>query len=181
WNIPENILREETLPRLARDPDYLTRSHLEVIGTSGREIDPEEIDWSDPEATHGIRLRQTPGPDNALGTVKFVFPNHFDVYLHDTPNDALFNRPVRTLSHGCIRVENPKGLANYVLRDRDEWTQERIGHAMQSGKEQAVTLKHHLPVHIVYLTAWVQPDGAVKFFDDPYGLDRKQARIFYKA
>jgi L,D-transpeptidase YcbB len=178
WNIPENILREETLPRLARDPEFLERNNMEVVGTSGSDVlDPEAIDWSDPEQVAGVRIRQRPGPDNALGSVKFVFPNHFNIYLHDTPTEKLFNRPTRALSHGCIRVENPVGLANYVLRDRPEWSGDRIQAAMNRRSEQAVTLKNRLPVHITYFTAWVEPDGTVKFLDDPYGLDRKQAIV----
>ena len=189
WNIPTKILREETLPRLARDPDYLRRNNLEVVGTSGhvvvRASDEEDddgeavdaIDWSDPEAVKGLRLRQAPGPSNALGLVKFIFPNHFDVYLHDTPNDRLFNKPKRALSHGCIRIENPVGLAEYVLRDRPEWTQPRIRNAMSSATEQSVTLKKPLPVHLAYFTVWAGADGSVSFLDDPYGLDAKQMSL----
>lgn len=178
WNIPENILREETLPRAARDPEFLVRNNIEVVGTSGEDaVDPSSIDWSNPDETAGLRLRQAPGPDSALGLVKFIFPNHFNVYLHDTPNDRLFNTPVRALSHGCIRVENPVGLAKYVLEDRTEWSDDRIVAAMNRPSEQAVTLKHRLPVHIAYFTAWVQPDGTVAFLDDVYGLDRRQAAI----
>src|SRR5206468_3379836 len=149
----EKILREETLPRIARDPDYLRRNNIEVVGTSGGDGDAVEaasIDWSDPDATKGLRFRQNPGPDNALGQVKFIFPNHFNVYLHDTPNDRLFNKPHRALSHGCIRIEQPMVLARYVLKDRPEWTEPRIATAMSSQTEQAVTLKTRLPVHIGY-------------------------------
>ena len=92
WNIPDKILREETLPRVAGDPDYLARNNMEVVGTSGEVIDVASVDWSDEEATRGLRFRQTPGPENALGLVKFIFPNHFNVYLHDTPGDRLFNK-----------------------------------------------------------------------------------------
>lgn len=149
WNIPENILREETLPRVARDPEYLVRNNIEVV--SGRSVlDPGSIDWADAESTRGLRFRQGPGPENALGLVKFIFPNHFNVYLHDTPGDRLFNRPSRTLSHGCIRVEKPVTLAEYVLRDQPQWTNERIVRAMKAQSEQAVTLKKSLRVHIGY-------------------------------
>lgn len=179
WNIPENILREETLPRLARDPGFLERSNMEVVGTSGagEVLAAESIDWSDPEQTAGLRVRQRPGPDNALGTVKFIFPNHFNVYLHDTPSDRLFNKEKRALSHGCIRVEDPLALAEYVMRDRSEWSRDRIVAAMNRRSEQAVTLKNRLPVHITYFTVWVQQDGTVAYLDDPYGLDAKQAIV----
>ena len=175
WNIPESILREETLPRLMEDPDYLARNNMEVVGTSGEVVDAAAVDWSDAEATKGLRFRQAPGPENALGLVKFIFPNHFNVYLHDTPGDALFKKPVRALSHGCIRLEQPVALAEYVLADRGSWTGPRITKAMHAKEEQSVTLKEPLPVHIGYWTAWVEEDGRVTFTDDPYGLDRKHA------
>jgi murein L,D-transpeptidase YcbB/YkuD len=176
WNIPESILREETLPRLARDPDYLRRNNLEIVGTSGT-IDPSEVDWSDESATRTIKLRQAPGPENALGLVKFIFPNHFNVYLHDTPGDRLFARDKRALSHGCIRVEKPVALADYVLKGKAEWTEPRIVAAMNAEREQTVKLGQALPVHIGYWTAWVEPDASVSYTDDPYGIDAAHARL----
>jgi murein L,D-transpeptidase YcbB/YkuD len=180
WNIPENILREETLPRVARDHDFLERNNIEVVGTSGT-LDPGEIDWSDESITSNLRFRQRPGPDNALGLVKFIFPNHFNIYLHDTPTDRLFARPHRAFSHGCIRIENPVGLAEYVLRDQPQWTAQRITTAMNAGHEQHVKLKQPLPVHIGYWTAWVEPDGSVTYTDDPYHIDEGHARVLTKA
>ena len=180
WNIPANILRDETLPRVARDPGFLERNNIEVVGTSGIDdeaFDPATIDWSDEAATEGLRFRQRPGPENALGLVKFIFPNHFDVYLHDTPGDRLFFREKRTFSHGCIRIEDPVSLAKYVLRDQPEWTEARITRAMGTRREQAVTLKETLPVHIGYWTAWVEPDGSVTFTGDPYGIDQAHMRL----
>jgi murein L,D-transpeptidase YcbB/YkuD len=179
WNIPPDILRNETLPRVVSDPSYLDRNNIEVVGTSGTDaIDASSIDWSDEEATRGLRFRQKPGDENALGLVKFIFPNHFNVYLHDTPGDHLFNKEQRTLSHGCIRVEDPVALAEYVMRDHEKWDPPRIQAAMHAGKEQAVTLKRKLPVHIGYWTAWVESDGkTVTYTDDPYGIDRKHLRL----
>jgi murein L,D-transpeptidase YcbB/YkuD len=180
WNIPPEILRNETLPRVVSDPDYLQRNNIEVVGTGGKGelLDPSDIDWSDEEETKGLRFRQAPGPENALGLVKFIFPNHFNVYLHDTPGDKLFFREKRTLSHGCIRVEQPVELARYVLGDRPEWTEPRIRTAMGANREQTVTLKQPLRVHIGYWTAWVEPDGrTVTFTDDPYGIDPKHAQL----
>jgi murein L,D-transpeptidase YcbB/YkuD len=176
WNIPENILREETLPRAVSDPAYLARNNIEVV-SGGEVIDPASIDWADASATTGLRFRQEPGDKNALGLVKFIFPNHFNVYLHDTPSDRLFNRATRALSHGCIRVEQPLALAEYVLRDHPQWTSDRMVKAMNSHSEQAVTLKTKLPVHIGYWTAWVEGDGSVTFLGDPYGIDQAQARM----
>ena len=121
-----------------------------------------------------LHFRQAPGPKNALGLVKFQFPNPFDIYMHDTPQNALFNKEHRALSHGCVRLENPVALAEYVLRDKPEWTMEKIDEAMNAGQERAVALKEHLPVHIGYFTAWVNPDGSVTYTDDPYELDERQ-------
>lgn len=174
WNVPESIIRNEMLPRLVNDPGYLERQDIQVLGTSGDVVDAEGVDWGDEAAVARLHFRQEPGPKNALGLVKFVFPNQFDVYMHDTPTDSLFNKPQRALSHGCIRLENPVALAKYVLRDRPEWTPEKISAAMDAGHEQAVPLKEHLPVHIGYFTAWVNADGSVTYTDDPYNLDEKQ-------
>jgi murein L,D-transpeptidase YcbB/YkuD len=181
WNIPPGILRNETLPRIARDPDWLRRNNMEVVGTSGDVVDASAVDWSDPEKVKNLRFRQAPGPENALGLVKFIFPNNFSVYLHDTPTDKLFFKERRALSHGCIRVENPIGLAHYVMRDRPEWTPERIATAMHAKHEQIVKLKDPIPVHIGYWTAWIEPDGkTVTYTDDPYGIDARQLATMKK-
>jgi murein L,D-transpeptidase YcbB/YkuD len=183
WNIPANILREETLPRVARDPDFLRRNNIEVVGTSGEggELDLQSIDWSDESATRNLRFRQRPGDDNALGLVKFIFPNHFSVYLHDTPGDHLFFKENRALSHGCIRIEDPVAMAKYVMRDQPEWTETKIRSAMSAGREQTVRLKMTLPVHIGYWTAWVEPDGkTVTYTGDPYRIDPAHARVVKK-
>ena len=121
-----------------------------------------------------LRLRQRPGVKNALGLVKFVFPNHASVYLHDTPADTLFNRTARALSHGCVRVERPTDLAYELLRSNG-WDRKRIVTAMQGESEQWVRLTQAVPVHLVYLTAWVDDSGAVQFRRDIYEHDRRQA------
>jgi murein L,D-transpeptidase YcbB/YkuD len=178
WNIPESIMREETAPRVVENPDYLAQAGIEVVRTHearGEPVDPADVDWSTDLASQGLRLRQVPGPDNALGLVKFVFPNHFNVYLHDTPTDRLFERAERALSHGCIRVEQPTTLAEYVLGDLPAWTPERIATAMHTREETVVKLRTPLPVHLGYWTTWVQPDGSIRFTDDPYRVDRRQA------
>jgi murein L,D-transpeptidase YcbB/YkuD len=174
WNVPESIIRKEMLPKLVDDPGFLQRQNIQVVGTSGEVIDEEAVDWYDESAVARLHFRQEPGPTNALGLVKFQFPNPFDIYMHDTPQDALFNKERRALSHGCIRLENPVALAQYVLRDKREWTNERISAAMNAGHEHVVPLKEHIPVHIGYFTAWVNPDGSVTYSDDPYKLDQKQ-------
>jgi murein L,D-transpeptidase YcbB/YkuD len=174
WNIPESILTKETLPRILADPDYARRQNLEVVRVSGKTVevlDPAEIDWES-AGESDIQLRQRPGAANALGLVKFIFPNRHNVYLHDTPADNLFDRLTRTFSHGCIRVEKPQELAEYVLRDQSEWTPERIQKAMRAGEEKHVSLREPLFVHILYFTAWVDDGGELQLVKDVYGYDR---------
>jgi murein L,D-transpeptidase YcbB/YkuD len=117
-------------------------------------------------------VRQRPGPNNALGKVKFLFPNRFNVYLHDTPSRSLFSRSVRTFSHGCIRVEKPVDLAEYLLREDPGWTRRKIESVLGDGRERWLAVPRPLPVHIAYWTAWVDASGAVQFRDDVYGRDR---------
>lgn len=177
WNIPEQIVRDETVPRALSDPGFLSRNNIEVVGTSGEVLDPETIDWTNAGSDKTLRFRQKPGADNSLGLVKFVFPNHFNVYLHDTPADALFARIERDFSHGCMRVEQPLELAQYVLKDQPEWTTDRITAAMHAGKEQTVKLTRALPVHVVYFTVMPYANGAVQFREDIYGYDSMQTRL----
>ena len=129
----------------------------------------------DTESLKQLSVRQRPGARNALGHVKFLFPNPYDVYLHDTPSDSLFSRQSRALSHGCVRVEEPETLANCVLRDDPGWPTERILTAMHSGHEQHVKLRSPIPVHIVYFTAWVDKDGGMHFQQDVYGYDARSS------
>ena len=125
----------------------------------------------------GTQLRQRPGPGNALGLVKFLLPNPFGVYLHDTPEDALFARPRRDKSHGCVRVERPFDLARFALAGAPEWTPARIKSAMAAGGERHVPLPEPLPVFVTYLTAWTDPDGVTRFFPDVYEHDEAQQRL----
>jgi murein L,D-transpeptidase YcbB/YkuD len=172
WNIPETIALEETAPAVLRDPNYLARNNMEVINASGRVMSPADVPWDDEQALRGLSFRQRPGANNALGFVKFLFPNRYNVYIHDTPADALFSRIGRAFSHGCIRVEEPETLAQYVLRDRSEWTPDAILTAMRAGEERHVKLNSPIPVHIVYLTSWVDDAGGLHFQPDIYGYDR---------
>lgn len=184
WNIPESILRQETLAQIAEDPGFMARAGIEAVRVSGdavERIDAAAIDWSVDLAEQGVRFRQAPGPENALGRVKFIFPNHFSVYLHDTPNTAVFDRARRAYSHGCVRVEDPVGLAQQVLREEPGWTRDRIVAAMDAREETVVRLEHPIPVHLGYWTAWVQQDGTVAFTDDPYGLDRRHDEALRRA
>jgi murein L,D-transpeptidase YcbB/YkuD len=177
WNVPDSIAEGETAPAAARDPSFLRRQNIEILrrtGSGTEQVDPASVNWEDPDAIKALAFRQKPGAKNALGHVKFLFPNPFDVYLHDTPADGLFARGGRALSHGCIRLERPEELAKYILRDKPEWTDGRIKEAMDAGEEKHVALKEKMPVHIVYFTAWPTGDGDVELFDDIYGLDATQ-------
>jgi murein L,D-transpeptidase YcbB/YkuD len=174
WNLPLDITRAETVPRLRRDPHYLTRKGFEVTDHSGQIAVSGAVNANTlAEIQSGkLLVRQKPGQSNALGLMKFIFPNEFDVYLHSTPSPQLFNQSRRDFSHGCIRVEKPAELADWLLRDQPEWTLEKIRAAMQSGPDnQQVNLSMPLPVVIMYLTAIVEEDGQVYFFNDIYGHD----------
>jgi L,D-transpeptidase YcbB len=156
WNVPSSILRNEILPALRRHPDYLRRHDMEIVSAPGAPL----------------RVRQRPGPSNALGLIKFVFPNDYDVYMHGTPAPALFGRARRDFSHGCIRIEDPIGLAVWVLSDQPAWSRERIVAAMNSRASLRVALERPVRVVLFYLTAVVTPDdGLVRFADDIYGHD----------
>jgi murein L,D-transpeptidase YcbB/YkuD len=174
WNVPPNIAEGETLPAIMTDPEFLNRQNMEILDVSGNPVDPSSVDLSDPKK---YRFRQRPGADNSLGLVKFMFPNQFDVYLHDTPADSLFARASRSYSHGCVRLERPVDLAKYVLRDQPEWTEERIETAMHAGEEQHVKLKTPIPVYLGYWTARVSADGFVQFRKDIYGIDGRQLAL----
>jgi murein L,D-transpeptidase YcbB/YkuD len=172
WNVPQTIAKDETLPSALRDPSFLQRTNMEVLDDKGQVVDPASIDL---ERAGDYRFRQRPGSSNALGLVKFMFPNEFNVYLHDTPADSLFARASRSFSHGCVRVEQPEALAEYLLKDRAEWTRETIAAAMHAGEERTVTLREPVPVSIGYWTVDITPDGKAAFMPDVYGLDARQA------
>jgi L,D-transpeptidase YcbB len=171
WNIPESIATKETLPRIMKDPDYLMRQNIEVIkvGKTTEVIDPAKINWDAAPGDFQYQLRQKPGVRNSLGLVKFLFPNEFNVYLHDTPADNLFDKLTRNFSHGCVRVEHPMELAAYLLKDQPEWTAEKIETAMHQETEKHVALKSPIRVHIVYWTAWVDSSGTLQIRPDVYG------------
>lgn len=175
WNIPDTIAENETAPAVARDPNYLARQGIEILrvsSASAETVKASDVNWDSADAMKGLVFRQRPGDGNALGHVKFLFPNPHNVYLHDTPADALFEKPGRAFSHGCIRVEEPETLAKYVLKDYPEWDDESIFAAMRSGVEKHVKLKKKIPVHIAYFTAWVDENGGLHFQPDIYGYDR---------
>jgi len=158
WNIPPSIIRKEILPGIKRDKNYLAKHNME---------------WN-----KGA-VRQKPGPNNSLGKVKFLFPNNYNIYLHDTPAKSLFDEPKRAFSHGCIRLADPKKLAMWALRNQPEWTENRINKAMNSGKEKFVKVNATIPVVLGYFTAWVDEEGKINFRDDIYGHDIKLAEHLF--
>ena len=175
WNVPPSILRNEVLPRLARDPGYLQREGMELVPARGHGAAITAIDAAGLSALRDgtMRVRQRPGPKNALGGVKFVLPNTMDVYLHGTPEGQLFERTRRDFRHGCIRVRDPEALAAFVLRELPEWTPETIAAAMTSGQNRWVRLPAPIPVIVFYTTAIVDGAGRVMFMTDVYGHDAR--------
>jgi murein L,D-transpeptidase YcbB/YkuD len=183
WNVPSSILRNELLPRLARDPDYLAREGMEIVSTRGDGLAlASDADAGSAALRSGdARLRQRPGPRNALGGVKFVLPNTMDIYLHATPARELFSRAQRDFSHGCIRLRDPAALASFVLRGQPEWTAAEIEAAMISGVNRSVPLTAPVPVVVFYATAIVDGEGAAHFLRDVYGHDRALLAVLRHA
>lgn len=180
WDIPRRILVDEVIPKVQENIYYLAQRGYEVVDTVENKVltDPSSIDWSGLDTSNiHFRVRQKPGRGNALGNVKFMFPNQFSIYLHDTPAGRLFDRTERTLSHGCVRVEDPVKLAGYVLHGQGDWDEDKIREAMQPAdsaevKPLPVDLQDPVPVYLVYLTAFVR-DGVLHFRDDPYKKDAR--------
>jgi L,D-transpeptidase YcbB len=164
WNVPSSIVTHEILPAMEKHPDYLAKQDMEITG----EEDGVPV------------IRQRPGSKNALGRVKFLFPNSFNIYLHDTPVKSLFEKDKRAYSHGCIRVREPEKLAQYVLRNQPEWTPDKIEEAMNAGEQKFVKVKDPIPVLITYYTAWVDENGQLNFREDIYGHDSDLAsKMFF--
>jgi murein L,D-transpeptidase YcbB/YkuD len=173
WNVPYKITAKEMLPQIMGNPGYLGRNNLEIVANFSPNTTAYEpsFDHIQMLSTGALKLRQKPGPKNALGLVKFAFPNNNNVYLHSTPTKGLFKKARRDFSHGCIRVEDPVSLAQWVLKDQGDWTREKIEESMNRDKSKTVTLKTGLPVYIFYSTVLADENGQVMFFDDIYGHD----------
>jgi murein L,D-transpeptidase YcbB/YkuD len=176
WNIPRKIARKDILPKVINDPTYLISQGIRVFDSWDRqaaEIDPTSIQWKAmSEKNFPYRLRQDPSKLNALGQIKFIFPNHLSVYIHDTPGKTLFNREKRSFSSGCVRVEAPMTLAQHLL-NRQGWDHARLESVVAQGNRRAVLLDDPIPVHLVYFTAWVDDASRVNFREDIYGRDRQ--------
>jgi L,D-transpeptidase YcbB len=180
WNIPIKIAVEDKLPVIRKNPLYLTQQHIKVFeswGEEAPEINPSIINWNRVNANYfPYRLRQDPGPLNALGRIKFVFPNKFSVYLHDTPQRSLFKRASRDFSSGCIRIEKPVELAKYLLQNDPQWSSQKIMETIDSGVTTVVRIKDPIPVHLLYWTAWATETGTVHFGNDIYDRDPPLSR-----
>lgn len=174
WSVPNSIIRDEIIPRLQKDSAYYSGKTY-TFYKYGVEFDPASVSWKDPAINpYNYTVVQQPGKDNALGLAKFIMPNKMNIYLHDTPNHNLFNKSNRALSHGCVRLDDPDKLAEYLLKDQRGWDSAMINKAMQSEQTQTVFLKKPYHVQIEYRTAWVDDNGLINFRDDVYGHDKKQ-------
>jgi len=175
WNVPPSLAVRDILPKVLEDPQYLQKQGIRVFSDwteNAQKLDRSAIDWAEVGGRgFPYKLRQDPGPHNALGRIKFMFPNRFNIYLHDTPHREHFPLSVRAFSSGCIRLEEPLDLAAYVLGDLG-WTPEQIRQAVDSGSRRVISLPHPIPVYLVYWTAWVETDGTIHFRDDVYGRDK---------
>ncbi|HMD48707.1 MAG TPA: L,D-transpeptidase family protein, partial [Bryobacteraceae bacterium] len=178
WNVPLSIQRAELVPKITQDSSYLAANDYEIVDARGKPFEGGITAEVVAQLRSGrLAIRQKPGPQNALGFIKFMFPNEYNVYLHGTPAKALFSRSRRDFSHGCIRVERPEELAAWVLRGLPEWTPQRIGDAENGANTLQVNLPHPIPVLILYGTAVVSASGEVHFFDDIYGHDRSLEEV----
>ena len=184
WNVPTGIVRGEIIPGIVRDRNYISKKNFEVTTFDGKVITDGVIsdDVLAQLRAGKLTVRQKPGPTNSLGLIKLMFPNEYNVYLHSTPAQQLFSQSRRDFSHGCVRVEKPAELAAYLLRNQPPWTLEKVQAAMQSGPDnQQVNLTTPVPVLILYVTAVVEEDGSVHFFDDIYGYDKTLEAVLAKG
>jgi len=171
WTVPPTILKKDILPAMRKDPGYLKQKGLQVVTRDGEPVSPGSVDWSTPASKFPYMIRQPPGDKNALGQIKFMFPNRFSVYLHDTPNRNLFQKPRRLFSSGCVRVERPWELAELVLNDPARWNQDTFAQIVAAKKTRWVHLAKPLPVILAYWTAEAGANGEVMFREDVYERD----------
>ncbi len=184
WTVPISIAVKDKLPLIKKDINYLPENNYKVLkpGKDGLvEVDYKTIDWQSLNKDNfNYYLRQAPGPNNALGRIKFMFPNKYSVYLHDTPSKELFSEEKRSFSSGCIRLEEPFKLAEYILKKNDKWDKERFDKDLSQSKEQIIHLSNRLPVHIVYMTAWTDNNYQIHFRNDIYYRDQKLIDAYYQ-
>lgn len=171
WVVTNNIINNEILPKLKRNPGYLARNNMEVV-SGNKVLNPNAINWNAYSKNVPFTIRQKPGKSNSLGKVKFLFPNSYSIYLHDTPSKSLFGESKRAFSHGCIRVSTPEKLALHVLKNDPTWNEAKLNAVWKTQNEKWITVRPPLPVYIVYFTAWVDNTGQLNFRRDLYGLDK---------
>lgn len=170
WTVPVSLVRRDLIPLMQKDPTYLASEHIHIYGPHGEELTPSQINWYSEDAVN-YRFRQDPGALNSLGVVRINFPSKYGVYMHDTPEKALFADDMRFDSSGCVRVQNVRELVAWLLRDTPKWSRDHIDAAIKSGDRIDVRLVKPVPVHWVYITAWATQDGVVQFRDDIYNRD----------
>jgi len=177
WYVPKRIASVDLLPKIQNDSQFLASQGFRVYDSStGQHVDPASVNWNGDEAKSGrYKLRQSPGSGNALGSVKFLFPNNYDVYLHDTNKPSLFSKQVRTLSSGCVRLPDALAFAEAILKGEPDWNRERIDAVVAKGHNMSVKLVKPLPVHLIYQTAWLDDQGLIHFRNDIYGRDKRIA------
>ncbi len=179
WHVPMSIARNEILPKLKQDPTYLAKQGMRLVGAGA---DAEQIDWANiTPASFPGRITQSPGDENALGSVKFMFPNRYSVYLHDTPTKRLFERDIRDFSHGCVRVERPHEFAEYLLTGQVSDPGSYFDTVLAQGRERRIDLERPLPVHLTYRSAWIDENGVEQFRGDIYDRDAKIAAALEAA
>ena len=180
WNVPASILEEEFIPELQKNPRAFDPERF-VITKDGKEINPEEEDWNDKDLDPTkYKMTERPNEENSLGLVKFMMPNNYNIYLHDTPAESLFRKNKRAYSHGCIRLEKPLDFAEYLLRDNSKWDEKAIRESLQLEEPKTVPLKKKYHVEIEYRTVWVDEKGLVHFREDIYGHDQRQIALLNK-
>jgi murein L,D-transpeptidase YcbB/YkuD len=170
WNAPESIVRKDIIPLMRKNPQYLTENNIRILGPDGVEVDPMTIDWSTDEAA-SLRFRQDPGKINAMASVKINFPNPHAVYMHDTPQQSLFNQIERFHSSGCVRVQNVRDLVTWLLKNTEGWDRQRFEQTIKTGESVPVALADPVPVYFTYISAWATADGVAHFRNDVYGRD----------
>ena len=170
WNAPESIVRKDIIPLVRKNPQYLAENNIRILGPDGNEIDPTTIDWSTDEAAK-LRFRQDPGKINAMASVKINFPNPHAVYMHDTPQQGLFNKLMRFDSSGCVRVQNVRDLVTWLLRDTPGWDRQRFEQTIRNEEDVPIQLAVPVPVYLTYVSAWSTGDGVAHFRDDIYAMD----------
>ena len=172
WNVPTSIVNKEVLEHLKNNKSYINRNHMEVRSGS-KVINPYSVNWQQYQRSIPYTVRQKPGNNNSLGKIKFLFPNGFNIYLHDTPSKELFGETKRAFSHGCIRIAEPLKLAYYLTKNNTTWSTNRIDSILTTDKETSIFIQYKMPVYILYFTAWVDSEGQLNFRNDIYKLDDK--------